>query len=166
MVPGMACAFARSCLRHTAPRLLSDGRRYPIASTLKRAEMLKRQLDRDLILSLDVDGNGVDKFEFVVGMLIKLELISSGDVEPFVAQFEALDADASGKLNSDDLELLVRQKQAARADCIAAKASRDAAARSRLRRYSVSGRKSGVSGDGASSKAARARECAPAESSV
>jgi voltage-gated potassium channel Kch len=135
---------------------------------LKRVEMLKRQLDRDLILSLDADGNGVDKFEFVVGMLIKLELISIGDVEPFVAQFEALDADGSGKLNSDDLELLVKQKQEARAESIAAKAARDAAARKsmRPRRYSVGGRKPGVGGDCASSEAARVRECAPAESSV
>ena len=39
-----------------------------------------RKLDADLITSLDLDGQGVDKFEFVVGMLHKLEMIDWSEV--------------------------------------------------------------------------------------
>ena len=63
---------------------------------LKRQELLSKQLDTTLITSLDTDGNGVNKLEFVVGMLTKLELIDWADVEPFLAQFDALDKDGSG----------------------------------------------------------------------
>tara|TARA_B110001452_G_scaffold224662_1_gene198322 strand:+ start:1018 stop:2340 length:1323 start_codon:yes stop_codon:yes gene_type:complete len=41
-------------------------------SLLRRAELLSAKLDPGLITSLDSDGSGVDKFEFVVGMLVKL----------------------------------------------------------------------------------------------
>ncbi|KAL3919025.1 MAG: hypothetical protein SGPRY_005783 [Prymnesium sp.] len=34
----------------------------------RRKDLLNKQLDTDLIESLDKDGNGVDKLEFVVGM--------------------------------------------------------------------------------------------------
>ena len=39
---------------------------------LKRAELLRKQLDIELITSLDKNGDGVNKLEFVVGMLIEL----------------------------------------------------------------------------------------------
>ena len=66
--------------------------------------MLKRRLDPDLITSLDKDGGGVDKTEFVVGMLVKLELVDQEDVEPYLKQFAKLDVDGSGVLTSKDLE--------------------------------------------------------------
>ena len=71
---------------------------------LKRAEMLKKRLDPELIKSLDKDGAGVDKLEFVTGMLIKLELVNEADVEPYIKQFDTLDADGSGVLTAEDLE--------------------------------------------------------------
>ena len=74
------------------------------ADILKRAEMLKRRLDPDLITSLDTDGGGVDKTEFVVGMLVKLELVDQKDVEPYLKQFAKLDVDGSGMLTHEDLE--------------------------------------------------------------
>ena len=40
------------------------------------------------IKSLDIDGNGVDKAEYVVGMLIKLEMIDGQDVLPFWDEFD------------------------------------------------------------------------------
>jgi len=73
---------------------------------LQRARLLKRKLDRDLITSLDRDGNGLDKLEFVIGMLTKLELVTWETVEPFLQQFDMLDTDQSGKLTQDDLEKL------------------------------------------------------------
>ena len=76
------------------------------ASQLKRAEMLKRRLDPELITSLDTDGKGVDKCEFVVGMMIKLELVDEADVTPYLKQFDALDIDKSGHLTVEDLEVI------------------------------------------------------------
>ena len=39
---------------------------------MRKSTLLQRQLDVDLITSLDKDNNGLDKLEFVVGMLIEL----------------------------------------------------------------------------------------------
>jgi len=85
---------------------------------LKRAEMLKRRLNPELIKSLDKDGAGVDKTEFVVGMLVKLELVREQDVMPYLKQFATLDADGSGVLTAHDLEaaaLALQDKVAGRA---------------------------------------------------
>ena len=63
-----------------------------------------RHLPRRAILtSFDNEGDGVDKFEFVMGMIVKLGLLEWRDVEPFQKQFDQLDADGSGVLDSDDL---------------------------------------------------------------
>ena len=74
---------------------------------IRKATLLQRQLDPDLIQSLDKDNNGLDKLEFVVGMLTKLEILHWDDVEPFLAQFDALDVDKSGRLDKSDLLRLV-----------------------------------------------------------
>ena len=74
----------------------------------KELRLLRRKLDADLIRSLDKDGDGVDKVEFVVGMLTALELVTWEDAEPFMKQFESLDQNRDGKLTGDDLELLAK----------------------------------------------------------
>ena len=74
------------------------------------------QLDWEMIKTLDKDGNGIDKLEFVVGMLELLGLVEAHDVEPFMEQFDALDVDGSGHLDRDDLRRMVcenREKYAA-----------------------------------------------------
>ena len=79
-------------------------------------EMLHMQLDWEMIKTLDKDGNGIDKLEFVVGMLELLGLVEAHDVEPFMEQFDALDVDGSGHLDRDDLRRMVcenREKYAA-----------------------------------------------------
>merc|ERR1719230_1226685 len=73
--------------------------------------LLQRQLDQDLISSLDKDNNGLDKLEFVVGMLTKLEILHWDDVEPFLAQFDALDTDRSGRLDKQDLLRMVEDRK-------------------------------------------------------
>ena len=78
---------------------------------LRRTNLLKKQLDEKLITSLDTNGDGVNKLEFVVGMLTKLELINWEDVSPFLAQFDALDTDGSGVLTAADLALMVANKK-------------------------------------------------------
>jgi len=79
---------------------------------LKRAELLRKQLDIELITSLDKNGDVVNKLEFVVGMLIKLEIIAEADVEPFDAQFDAMDTDGGGLLTAEDLARMVEAKLA------------------------------------------------------
>ena len=71
---------------------------------LKKLELVKGSLDHDLMMSLDKDGDGVDKFEFVIGMLTKLELLDEGDVEVFTKLFAKMDADGSGKLTRADID--------------------------------------------------------------
>ena len=79
---------------------------------IRKSRLLERQLDTDLIQSLDKDNNGLDKLEFVVGMLTKLEILHWDDVEPFLAQFDALDKDKSGRLDKNDLLRMVEENKA------------------------------------------------------
>ena len=48
-------------------------------------------------------GDGVDRFEFVIGMLTKLQVVYWHEVSPLLKLFECLDRDGSGVLNRDDL---------------------------------------------------------------
>ena len=79
-------------------------------------EMLHMQLDWEMIKTLDKDGNGIDKLEFVVGMLELLGLVEAHDVEPFMEQFDALDVDGSGHLDRDDLKDGLREPREVRGD--------------------------------------------------
>eukprot|EP00968_Pinguiococcus_pyrenoidosus_P002643 scaffold146_cov265-Pinguiococcus_pyrenoidosus.AAC.40 len=47
--------------------------------------------------------SGVDRYEFVVGMLKILEVVDESDVAPWSQRFDELDADGSGMLDHDDL---------------------------------------------------------------
>ena len=66
-----------------------------------KVNLLSGTLNVELMKSLDTDGNGVDKFKFVTGMLMKLHVLSEEDVEPFVRLFEEMDADGSGMLTEE-----------------------------------------------------------------
>ena len=58
-----------------------------------------------MIKRLDHTGGGsVNKLEFVVGMLVLLEMVQAQDVEPFLVQFDILDRDGSGTLDRSDLK--------------------------------------------------------------
>mmetsp|Transcript_140543 Transcript_140543/g.437062 ORF Transcript_140543/g.437062 Transcript_140543/m.437062 type:complete len:412 (-) Transcript_140543:19-1254(-) len=84
---------------------------------LLEVRMLARSLDKDLMKSLDRFGNGVDKLEYVIGMLIELGAELCGtplkwdDVEPFIAQFDAADVDRSGILTKEDLALIAERRR-------------------------------------------------------
>ena len=87
-------------------------------ASAKKAEMLKRQLDRDLITKLDRDGDGVDKAEFVLGMLEALDVLKKSDYEPFLKQFHEFDVSGDGRLSFEDLQSIAqanREKAAAAA---------------------------------------------------
>mmetsp|Transcript_110767 Transcript_110767/g.192017 ORF Transcript_110767/g.192017 Transcript_110767/m.192017 type:complete len:984 (-) Transcript_110767:192-3143(-) len=69
-------------------------------------ELLQRKLDQNMIVALDRDGNGVDKWEFTIGMLILMETLSEEQVEKWVTRFDELDVNGSGKLDEADLQCL------------------------------------------------------------
>jgi len=72
---------------------------------LKKLSLLQGRLDIDLMKSLDTDGDGVTEYEFVIGMLQKLEMIKPSELEPFVKLFKQMDKDGSEKLTEADMEL-------------------------------------------------------------
>jgi len=84
-----------------------------------RVEMTRMQLDPSLIDLLDRDGQGgVDKLEFVIGLLTALGAELCGeplsfdhDVKPLLARFDALDKDQSGVLGREDLEFMISESR-------------------------------------------------------
>ena len=68
-------------------------------------------------MALDRDGKGVDKLEFVIGMLINLGVqlcgkpLSWDDVRPFMLQFERFDVSQTGHLDSKDLEKYIKHAE-------------------------------------------------------
>lgn len=83
---------------------------------IKQHTVLMRRLDGDLIQSLDKDGGGVDKLEFVLGMLMNLGVEICGDpltwqhVTPLIQKFDALDRDGSQILTKEDLKEIARME--------------------------------------------------------
>jgi hypothetical protein len=67
------------------------------------------------VLRLDRDGRGIDRLEFVVGMmqLLGVELCGEplkwDDVRPFVKKFDELDVSATGTITRDDLDRFYRE---------------------------------------------------------
>lgn len=74
---------------------------------LRQFDLLLKQLDMDLILSLDRDHNGVNELEFVTGMLCKLGIVTESDIAPFRRQFRFLDRSGNGILDQEDLKRMV-----------------------------------------------------------
>mmetsp|Transcript_1110 Transcript_1110/g.2340 ORF Transcript_1110/g.2340 Transcript_1110/m.2340 type:complete len:311 (-) Transcript_1110:106-1038(-) len=72
---------------------------------LRRRDLLRRPLDIDMILGMDQNGDGVDRAEFVVGMLVAMGLAKEEDCAPLMARFDELDSDRSGRLDKDDLRM-------------------------------------------------------------
>ena len=70
--------------------------------------------ERKKIMALDINGDGVDEIEFIVGMLHLLgvtlcgEPLGYNDVLPFRILFERLNVSKTGKLSNEDLEAYVK----------------------------------------------------------
>lgn len=78
---------------------------------LKHGKMFLDRINVKNILSLDTDGLGVDRFEFVVGMLIRVDAVDPKFVLSLLAQFQALDVDGDGRLMRGELEAYAEKQQ-------------------------------------------------------
>lgn len=84
------------------------------AAQVKKRAILEGTLNEELLDNLDRDGNGVDRMEFVVGMLAQVGVLKWGDVEPFLEQFDAFDLDKSGHLDSKDIAAMAKASREAK----------------------------------------------------
>ena len=99
---GLMAVYAAPTLRTDTP----ERRRSACGSrgALKFEQLQRATLDHELLLALDRDGNGVDRMEFVVGMLAQIGVISWTDVQTFMDKFDEFDTDRSGRLDKADLQ--------------------------------------------------------------
>lgn len=73
--------------------------------------MLKREVTIADLEAMNSDGDGeVSPLEFVEHMLLVMNKVDQRLLDELHAQFEKLDADRSGGLQQDDLEILTRKK--------------------------------------------------------
>ena len=82
-----------------------DGLRQVRRQELRRGRQLVQRVNVEAILALDQEGNGVDKFEFVFGMLMRIDAVDPSDVASFAMLFEALNASGDGDGTLTRLEL-------------------------------------------------------------
>ena len=75
------------------------------------AKLLKREVTLEDLEAMNADGDGeVSPLEFVEHMLLVMNKVDQKLLDELHAQFERLDADGSGGLQQDDLEILTRRK--------------------------------------------------------
>ena len=72
----------------------------------KREVALLASFDIQQLRDLDTDGDGVDKNEYVLGMLAAMGHIDPAVVERYERQFDKYDVDGSGKLTQEDLDII------------------------------------------------------------
>jgi len=77
----------------------------------KKRKVLGKSLSQDMLSEFDKDGKGVDRCEFVCGMLVQLGKVSEEDLLPLLQKFDELDADGSGVLTREDLSMIRKQKR-------------------------------------------------------
>jgi len=89
------------------------------AATMARVSQLARKLDAPLLDQLLTrakamrplvvrDGKGLTELEFVLAMLIELDIVDWDQVQPFVKQFRTLDVNGDARLGHEDLELSLK----------------------------------------------------------
>jgi len=80
----------------------------------KRTTLRLRKLDFNFIRELDTGDNGIDRLDFLVAMLVQLELVDKDrDVKPWLEKFDQLDKNKSGVIDFDEaIADLEREEQA------------------------------------------------------
>ena len=107
-----------------------------IAADQRRARRdaeLLAHLDADALAAMDPTGDGLSPDQYCLAMLVALERVSTDDIAMLRAQFREHDADGSGLLDHQDLELLAaahRSDGRARAAAAAASGGAGPAVRS------------------------------------
>eukprot|EP00975_Prorocentrum_lima_P026850 5642782-Prorocentrum_lima.AAC.1 len=76
----------------------------------KQKRLLKRKLDVPQLLALG-DGEGVDKFTFVTGMLVVMEKITEEDIAVWSDRFDELDKVKDGYLDIHDLAAIAEEEE-------------------------------------------------------
>lgn len=71
-----------------------------------RQHQLSRQLSPELLADLDMDGDGVDKAEFLCAMLLLFDQVDKQDLLQILYRFDSLDRDGNGRLTAEDLSHL------------------------------------------------------------
>ncbi len=72
----------------------------------RKLKLIKAECDVDLLVSLDKNGDGTDKGEFVVGLLVEVGALRWEDAAPFMALFDKIAlacGNQTGKLTRDEL---------------------------------------------------------------
>ena len=84
-----------------------DSLRQKRRELLHKERALTRSFDRaaieQMLDELDMDGGGVLKHEFVLGMLLKAGVVEQSDINPYLALFEKADNSGDGVLDKGDL---------------------------------------------------------------
>ena len=75
----------------------------------RREALLEARLDHALIMCLARDGTGIDKADFIVGMLRILGHVTDEDVEPWYQRFDDLDKNGTGRLDASDVAVIARE---------------------------------------------------------
>mmetsp|Transcript_4885 Transcript_4885/g.10235 ORF Transcript_4885/g.10235 Transcript_4885/m.10235 type:complete len:485 (+) Transcript_4885:280-1734(+) len=81
----------------------------------KQAEALEKVLKKKITVEdfrkFDIDGDGrIEKTEFVLKKLMLMDMIKPEDVERCEEEFEVMDADGSGEITMEDLELYIENR--------------------------------------------------------
>jgi len=81
------------------------------AADEKKIANLTRKLDFNMIREMDTDGDGVDKLEFLVAMLVQTGRVDKEeDIDPWLKRFDELDKDGSGRLDEEDIAIMEREE--------------------------------------------------------
>lgn len=96
--------YALLCVASLAACLSGIGGAHQVASDEKRyRSLMRKELDEGLIAKLDHNNDGVDRAEFLMGMLVAMECASERECRGILDRFAKLDEDGSGKLTRDDM---------------------------------------------------------------
>lgn len=77
----------------------------------KKMENLNRKLDFNMIREMDTNGDGVDRLEFLVAMLVQNGICDKEeDIDPWLKRFDELDVDGSGMLDQEDIAIMEKQE--------------------------------------------------------
>ncbi|GMH77219.1 hypothetical protein TL16_g07335 [Triparma laevis f. inornata] len=75
-------------------------------------KILKKKITVKDFKKFDIDGDGrIEKTEFVLKKLMLMDMIKAEDIERCEEEFEAMDADDSGEITMEDLEMYIENRE-------------------------------------------------------